>query len=87
MEQNQHGQPDGDTAKEQPTEKTNEDYNGKAPLPYDPDFTKLYPDKEVPNIVANDEELSDYETADEDEYVPNSRKNTDEPTYLDIIDE
>ena len=83
MEQNQTALRNGDKTEDQPGQKTNEDYNGKTPHPYDPDFTKLYPDKEVPNIVAHDKELT------EDAKTDNHTKEEDREAsvYLDTTDE
>jgi len=73
---------------DQPAEKTNADFNGKSPEPKDPNLPITKPDKEPPPITAEYEEMTDDdEEVEEGEYVPNSRRADDEPTYLDIIDE
>ena len=87
MQQNPYPLHSADKARDQPGKKTNEDYNGTPPAPKDPVLPITHPDKEVPDITSDYEELTDDDTTGEDAFGTDKRKNYTEPTYLDILDE
>ncbi len=66
---------------DQPSIKTNQDYNNKPPLPTDPDLTKTLPEADIPVIKA-EEEKEDNTGVDSEKF-----SGIEGSTYLDIIDE
>jgi hypothetical protein len=72
---------------DQPSAKTNQDFNNKTPLPADPDLSKTQPEAETPIILAEEEQEQEKNSANETIDREDSFPGTASDTYLDIIDE